>query len=399
MPALFRAFESRNYALYWTGAFLSNIGTWMQNVALGWLVLQLTNSPFWVGFVSFASLVPSLFLSLFGGVLADRVERRLVLLATQTALMLFAGTLATLTALHVITMPLIIVLSLASGFAAALNTPAQQAILADLVPADVLLNAISLNSVQFNLARVVGPACAGAVLAWLNVAACFYLNAVSFVALIVALLIISITPHRRLPAHSVWRHLGEGFMYLQTQPVLRIILAVCAVLSLFCLPYAVLLPVYARDILQVGAAGLGYLTASAGVGAVLGGLGLAALENVGDKLRWALYAGLLFSATVITFALSRTLYLSVAMLVLAGGSMVACLASFNTQLQLSVDPAMRGRVLSMYLLTVVGLGPIGSLEVGTVAQFVGTPLAVAFGGVVSFVFLTATLLRFREDNR
>jgi MFS family permease len=397
MPAVFRAFDSRNYALYWTGAFLSNVGTWMQNVALGWLVLELTDSPFWVGFVSFAALVPSLFLSLFGGVLADRVERRRVLLATQTAMMIFAATLATLTALQRITMPLIIILALSSGFAAALNTPAQQAIIADLVPAEVLLNAISLNSVQFNLARVVGPACAGVVLAWLNTATCFYLNAVSFLALIVALLVIHIAPHRRLPAHSVWRHLGEGFKYLQAQPSLRMILAVCAVLSLFCLPYAVLLPVFARDILEVGAAGLGYLTASAGFGAVLGGLGLAALGNVRRKARWALRAGMVFSAAVITFAVSRNLYLSLVMLVLAGGSMVACLASFNTQLQLSVDPGMRGRILSMYLLTVVGLGPIGSLLVGSLAHFVGTPSAVALEGAISFVFLAAAVLRFTEE--
>ena len=398
MPAVFRAFESRNYALYWTGAFLSNVGSWMQNVALGWLVLQLTNSAFWVGFVSFAGLFPSLFLSLFGGVLADRMDRRIVLLVTQTALMLSAAVLATLTAVHLISVPLIVLLSLSSGFAAALNTPAQQAIVSDLVPTEVLLNAISLNSVQFNLARVVGPACAGALIAWLNVAACFYLNALSFVALIVALMIIRIAPQRRLPAHSFWRHLGEGFKYVQTQPLMRMILAVSAVLSLFCLPYAVLLPVYARDILHVGAAGLGYLTASAGFGAVLGGLGLAALGNVRDKTRWALRAGLLFSLAVVTFAVSRTLYLSVAMLAVAGGSMVACLASFNTQLQMTVDPAMRGRMLSMYLLTVVGLGPIGSLQVGTLAHFIGTPLAVALGGAVSFVFLSATALRFAEGR-
>lgn len=399
MPAVFRAFESRNYTLYWTGAFLSNVGSWMQNVALGWLVLQLTDSAFWVGFVSFAGLFPSFFLSLFGGVLADRVDRRLVLLTTQSALMLFATILATLTAFDRISMPLIVLLSASSGFAAALNTPAQQAIVSDLVSADVLLNAISLNSVQFNLARVLGPACAGVALAWFNVAVCFYLNALSFVALIVALMFIRIAPRRRLPAHSFWRHLDEGFKYMQTQPLMRMILAVSAVLSLFCLPYAVLLPVFARDILHVGAAGLGYLTASAGFGAVLGGLGLAALGNVRDKARWALRAGLLFSVAVITFALSRTLSLSLAMLVLAGGSMVACLASFNTQLQLSVDPAMRGRMLSMYLLTVVGLGPIGSLQVGTLAHFVGTPIAVALGGTVSFGFLAATVLRFRTDER
>jgi MFS family permease len=398
MPAVFRAFESRNYALYWTGALLSNVGSWMQNLALGWLVLQLTNSAFWVGFVSFAGLFPSLFLSLFGGVLADRMDRRLVLMATQTAMMVIAAILATLTALHLITVPLIVLLSLSSGFAAALNTPAPQAIVSDLVPADVLLNAISLNSVQFNLARVIGPACAGAVLAWLNVAACFYLNALSFVALIAALVVIRTGPRRSLSAQSVWRHLGEGFAYVQTQPLLRMTLTVSTILSLFCLPYAVLLPVFARDILHVGAAGLGYLTASAGSGAVLGGLGLAALGNVRNKARWALRAGMLFSAAVVTFAVSRNLYLSVAMLVLAGGSMVACLASLNTLLQLSVDPAMRGRVLSMYLLTVVGLGPIGSLQVGTLAHFIGTPLAVALGGGVSFVFLTAAVLRFQEGR-
>ncbi|MFI4981598.1 MAG: MFS transporter, partial [Nevskiales bacterium] len=256
---MFRAFGSRNYALYWGGACLSNIGSWMQTVALGWLVLQLTDSPFWVGFVSFAALSPSLFMSLFGGVLADRLDRRLLLMTTQTAMMLSTGTLATLTAFHLITVPLIIVLSFLTGFANALNTPAQQAMIADLVPPDILLNAISLNSVQFNLARVVGPACAGIIIGWVNISACFFLNSVSFVALIAALTLIRVAPQRPLPSRTIWRHLGEGIQYVRAQPLLRLVLATAAMLSLFCLPYIVLMPVFARDVLHAGPDGFGYL--------------------------------------------------------------------------------------------------------------------------------------------
>ncbi len=393
MPPLFRALGSRNYALYWAGAFLSNTGSWMQTVALGWLVLQLTDSPFWVGFVSFAGLSPSLFLSLFGGVLADRLDRRRLLLTTQTAMMVFTGMLATLTALHLITVPLIIVLSFLTGFATALNTPAQQAMIADLVPAEVLLNAISLNSVQFNLARVIGPACAGLIIGWINMAACFYINSFSFVALIAALLIIRVAPQRPLPTRSFWRHLGEGIHYVRGHPLLLLVLVTAAMLSLFCLPYIVLMPVFARDVLQAGPDGLGYLMASAGAGAVMGGLSLAALGNVRDKARLALRAGIVLSVAVIAFTFSRHLYLSFVLLVVAGGSMVMCVATLNTLLQLAVDPAMRGRVLSMYALGLFGLAPVGSLQAGTLAHFIGTPLAVAAGSGLSLLFLTAALLR------
>jgi len=393
MPAVFRALGSRNYALYWGGAFISNAGSWMQTVALGWLVLQLTNSPFWVGFVSFAGLVPSLFLSLFGGVLADRVNRRHVLLGTQSVMLLSATVLATLTARQVITLGEIVALSLLSGLAGALNIPAQQAMISDLVTPEILLNAISLNSVQFNLARIAGPALAGLVISWVNLAACFYLNAMSFLALIIALLFIRVAPQRPLESHSIWRHLGEGVRYTRAQPLLRLVLATSAVVSVFCLPYIVLMPVFARDILHVGAQGLGYLMASAGAGAVVGGLVLAGFGNVPDKARLALRAGTLLALVVIAFALSRNVLLSVALLLCAGASMVTCVATLNTLLQLTVEPSMRGRVLSMYALTLFGLTPIGSLQAGTVAHFIGTPGAVALGAAVAFVFLSTALWR------
>lgn len=396
---MFRALASRDYALYWIGAFLSNIGSWMQNVALGWLVLQLTDSPFWVGFVNFANLSPALVLSLFGGVLADRVDRRRVLIVTQTALMFIAATLATLTALHVITVPLIIGLSFLTGFAGAFNTPAQQAIIADLVPADALLNGISLNSVQFNLARVVGPACAGLVIAWLSTAACFYINAVSFLALIAALAVIQIAPRHPLPTQSIWRHVGEGVRYARAQPVLVLILVTATTVSLFCMPYTAMMPVFARDVLHVGPDGLGYLMASAGVGAVIGGLGLAAFGNVPNKMSISLRAGLVLATSVVVFALSDNIYVSFVMLLLAGGSMVVCAANLNTCLQLSVDPGMRGRVLSMYLLAIVGFNPIGSLQVGTLAQFIGAPRAVALSGTIAFALLAVALTRDTQRAR
>ena len=393
MPAVFRALGSRNYALYWSGALLSNIGSWMQTVALGWLVLQLTNSPFWVGFVSFAGLSPSLLLSLFGGVIADRMDRRRLLIATQTALLLSSGILATLTALGVVTVAEIIVLSFLSGLAGALNTPAQQAMIADLVSSDILLNAISLNSVQFNLARIAGPALAGVVISWVSTAACFYLNSLSFVALIGALFYIRVEPRRPLPVRSFWRHLGEGLLYVRGHAVLRLILATASVISIFCLPYIVLMPVFARDVLHVGADGLGYLMASAGVGAVVGGLGLAAFGNVRDKARLALRAGISLSFAVCVFALSSHVYLSIGMLLLAGGSMVTCIATLNTLLQLTAEPSMRGRVLSMYALALFGFTPLGSLQAGTLAHLIGTPDAVALGSAICFVFLAVALTR------
>jgi MFS family permease len=271
--------------------------------------------------------------------------------------------------------------------------------IADLVPADALLNAISLNAVQFNLARVVGPACAGLVIAWLNTAACFYINAVSFVALIAALAVIRVAPRHPLPAQSIWRHLGEGIQYVRAQPTLLLILTTATTLSLFCLPYTALMPVFARDVLRVGPDGLGYLMASAGAGAVIGALGLAAFGNVPDRMPLALRAGLLLAAAVVAFALSRNLYLSFAMLLLAGGSMVVCGASLNTSLQLAVDPVMRGRVLSMYLLAIIGFNPVGSLQVGTLAQFVGAPRAVALSGTIAFAFLALALTRNRSARQ
>jgi MFS family permease len=392
-PTMFQAFQSRNFVRYWSGALLSNIGSWMQTVALGWLVLQLTDSPFWVGFVSFAALSPSLFLSLFGGVLADRSDRRQVMMIAQVVMLLSTAVLATLTACGVITVPEIVLLSFLTGLGGALSMPAQQAIISDLVPPEVLLNANSLNSVQFNLARVLGPAVAGTVIAWLGMAACFYINSISFLALILALRAIHIAPRRPLGAVSFWRHLGEGVRYVRHHRLVLLNLVTAGVLSVFCLPYIVLMPVFARDVLHGGPNLLGYLLSAAGVGAVVGGLCLAAFGDVRDKPRLVLRAGAMLSLAVVGFALSRYVYLSLAILLIAGASMITCMATLNTQLQLAVEPQVRGRVLSMYSMTLFGLAPLGSLQAGTLAHFIGTPAAVALGGSLCFVFLLCALQR------
>jgi MFS family permease len=400
--AMFRSLYYRDYGLFWAGNFLSNIGTWMQNIALGWLIIVLTNSPFLLGLNGFLSLAPTLVFALPGGAIADHFNRRRLMLSTQTAMMFLALALAVLTSVHHENIAEILSISLLTGVATALNYPAYQALIPDLVARDDLLNAIALNSAQFNMSRAIGPMLAGLALGTLGAAACFYLNTVSFLALIIALLMISIPPRPRRPNPRFWSAMLEGFRYLNEYRLLIVLLTVPAFMSLLELPFIVLMPVFARNLLHVGASGLGYLMAGAGLGAVTAALVIAARGTPERRGGYIFTNAAVFSLALIMFALAHAFWWAFFMLVIMGATMVGTLTLTNTTLQMTTPPQLRGRVMSVYYMAMSGMLPLGSLQAGAVAEVLGARFALAFGGVVCLVYFLAVLLllpRLRNAGR
>jgi len=389
---MFRSFRYRDFALFWTGNFLSNVGTWMQNLALGWLILVRTNSPFLLGLNGFLGSAPSLVFSLPGGAIADRMNRRKLMIVTQTAMMLLALILAALTSFRVIKIGEILTISFLAGLASALNNPAYQALVPDLVEREDLVNAIALNSAQFNMSRTVGPTLAGLALGSLGAAGCFYLNTVSFLALIIALLAITVPSHPVQEGPTVWGAMLEGLRFVGRNRPIIILLSVPSFLSLLGLPFIILMPVFARDLLRVGASGLGYLMGGAGLGAVVAALTLATRNNAEHKGRFILGSATVFSLALILLARAHSFWWAFFLLVVLGVTMVGTLTLTNTTLQVISPPEMRGRIMSLYNLSLLGLAPLGSLQAGAVAQVLGTRFAVALGGAVCLVYFLILLL-------
>lgn len=389
---MFRSLRRRDYAVFWVGNFLSNIGTWMQNLALGWLILVMTDSPFLLGLNGFLSTVPSLFFSLPGGAIADRVNRRKLMLATQTFLMLLAVTLAVLTSFGFITIGEILLISFLAGLASAINNPAYQAMVPDLVDRDNLVNAVALNSAQFNMSRALGPTLAGIAIGSLGAAGCFYLNAASFLPLLIALVVIRVPRHSSPNGGSVWQSMLEGLRYVARTRALLVLLSVPAFLSLLGLPFVVLMPAFARDAVGVGASGLGLLMGGAGLGAVISALTLAAQANVRRRGKFILGCAMLFSVSLILLAFVTSFGAAFAALVILGLTMVGALALTNSTLQMVSPPAMRGRIMSMYNLAVMGLAPLGSLQAGAVAEAWGVRVALGVGGAVCLVYFSILLV-------
>jgi MFS family permease len=392
VPAIFRSLRHRDFALFWTGNFLSNIGTWMQTLALGWQILLMTNSPFLLGLNGFLGSLPSLVFSLPGGAIADRLSRRKLMLTTQSAMALLALLLGLLTSVHIVTVREILAISFFTGFASALNNPAYQAIVPDLVAREDLVNAVALNSAQFNMSRAVGPTIAGLALGAVGVAGCYYLNSFSFLALILALLVLKLPSRRRVAGPGVWSAMLDGLRFIERHRLLIILLSVPTFLSLFGLPFVVLMPVFARDLLHVGASGLGYLMAGAGLGAVLSALTLAAQRNAEGRGGFILSSAAVFSLALMLLSRAQSFWWSFVLLGVLGATMVGALALTNTTLQLISPPDLRGRIMSFYTLTVLGLTPLGSLWVGAVAEKLGTRFALWFGGVVSLIYFLILLI-------
>ncbi|MGH2460274.1 MAG: MFS transporter [Chloroflexota bacterium] len=388
-PARFETFGSLrrnpNFRVYWLGAFLSNVGTWMQSVAQGWLVYQLTGSTLLLGVVSFVGSIPILFLSLFGGVLADRVERRRLMVFTQIGMMVLALLLAALTFAHVVTVWHIMVISFLSGVVNAFNAPVRQSLIADLVPRSDLQNAIALNSAQFQSSRILGPALAGVTLALVGPAWCFFVNGASFLAVIAALFLVVVPPLPARRPQSMLRNVGEGLRYVWKQPTIFALLMVAAIPGLFGQPYQPMLPSVVSNVLHTGATGLGFLESSAGAGALIGALIVASLSRSKRRGRMQLAMLTLFGVALVLFSQSHWMLASMAMVFVVGLASMAYNSLNQTFLQSLVDDEMRGRVMSLLTLATLGLQPLGALQAGVIGQRFGISTALLIGGIVCVV--------------
>jgi MFS family permease len=399
---MFRALRHRNFLLFWSGAFLSNTGTWMQAVAQGWLVLQLSNSPFWLGVDGFMATAPGLLLTLAGGVFADLIDRRKLLICTQIVAGLTALTLGILTATHVVQVWMILCLSFVTGCCLAIAGPSYMALVFDLVGGKDLANAVALNSTQFQLARVLGPVFAGIGFKLFGVAGCFFANGVSFVAVVTGLAMVRYDEHRPVKAatdrslkdrRAFVDDLVEGFRYVGNRPRVRMLLLISAATSLFGAPYLSMTPVFARDIFHLGASGLALLMGTAGAGALFGALFLAYLGDFRRKGWFVLGGDFGFAVCLICFALSTSLTLSLIFLFLLGFAIVCSVAVTNTLLQKLVTDDMRGRVMSMFMLSFIGAMPIGNLIAGAASHRFGVPRTLAVGGGIIAIFVTVITWR------
>ena len=386
-PRAVRALRNPNFRLFWTGNFLSNIGTWMQNVAQGWLVMKLatSNSAFWLGVVGFAASSPMLIFALIGGVIADRVDRRRLMLVTQTSMMVFAFILCAITFAKIVNIPEIVLLAFANGLAMSLNTPSYQALVPQLVPRQDLTNAIALNSAQFNLSRVLGPTLGGFAMAWFGIAGNFFLNGISFLAVIIALMQIQYPPVYAENRASLWENLAEGFRYAFERREMVVLFTLVGLASVFGIPYLIFVPLFAHDILHVQERGLGILMASSGLGAFLGAATIAYLGQVKCRGKFVVRASIPFFTAIILFAFSRWFALSCLLLMLAGYSMILVVATVNALLQHLSSDVMRGRVMSIYATAFLGFAPIGSLLAGSVASAIGAPRAIAAMAAMALV--------------
>lgn len=381
---VFRTLRYRNYRLFFSGQLVSLIGTWMQQVALTWLVYRLTNSPFLLGVVGFVGQMPMFLLGPFAGVLADRANRHRIIILTQTLSMVQATVLAILTLTGNITVAHIIILSIFIGLVNAFDMPTRQSFLLDMIESrEDLPNAIALNSSMFNGARLLGPSIAGLVIAAIGEGLCFLLNAVSYVAVIAALLAMKVTQRhlKNRKPRKVLEGFTEGFHYAFGFSPIRNILLLLALVSMMGMPYAVLMPVYARDILHGGPHTLGFLMGATGVGALAGALSLASRKSVVGLGRWIPLAAGTFGVGLIAFSFSRTLWLSMILLFVVGAGMMVQMASSNTIIQTIADDDKRGRVMSFYTMSFVGMAPLGSLFAGTLADLIGAPVTLLISGI------------------
>jgi MFS family permease len=399
---MFRALRHRNFLLFWSGAFLSNTGTWMQAVAQGWLVLQLSDSPFWLGFDGFMGTAPGLLLTLAGGVFADLMDRRKLLIYTQIVAGLAALTLGILIASNVVQLWMILGLSFVTGCCLAIAGPSYMALVFDLVGHEDLANAVALNSTQFQLARVLGPVFAGIGFKLFGLAGCFFANALSFVAVVAGLKMVRFNrPEKEagVPVRSMrdkrafLQDLAEGFRYVGRRPRVSMLLMISAVASLFGAPYISMTPVFARDVFHLGETGLALLMGTAGAGALFGALFLAYLGDFRHKGWFVMGGDLAFAISLICFSLSTNVMLSLVFLFLLGFGIVCSVAVSNTLLQKLVTDEMRGRVMSMFMLSFIGAMPLGNLIAGAASHRFGVQHTLAAGGLIIAIFIVTLAVR------
>jgi MFS family permease len=390
----FVALRHRNFRLFWIGQLISLIGTWMQSIGQAWLVLQLTHSAWLLGVVGALQFLPVMLLSLFGGVLADRLPKRKVLLFTQSFAMLQAAVLWILVASGHVQIWEVLVMASLLGLTNAFDMPTRQAFVVEMVGREDLPNAIALNSSVFNMARVVGPGLGGLIIAFLGIAPLFLLNAISFVPVIVGLALIRMNELHALAKRSTTsgetskqstiQSLREGLSYVVHTPSILLIIAVIGVVSLFGINFNVILPLFATDVLHSGALGFGFLSAAFGLGSLCSALWLA-WGNRKPSIQYLLIAALAFSVLEILFAFSHLYVLSLILIACVGFAMIAFSANSNTALQTVTPDHLRGRVMSVYMAVFAGSVPLGNLLTGGLAHVYSAPIALLVGASLSLV--------------
>ena len=393
-----RSLRHRNFQLFFSGQLISLIGTWMQTVAQSWLVYRLTGSGLQLGAVGFASQIPVFLCAPLGGIVADRTNRQYVVIATQTASMVLAFILAALTLFHIVQVWHVYLLAALLGVVNAFDIPGRQSFLVDMVGKDDLMNAIALNSSMFNGARVIGPAIAAVLLARLGEGWCFFANGVSYIAVIAGLVMMRVHAPARVSVNtSPWEHMVEGFQYVNRTAPIRTLLMLLGVVSITGMPYVVLMPIFADKILRgggqelaslmgshdLGAVRLGILMGAAGVGALLGALTLAVRSEVKGLGRWVTVCCAGFGVSLILFAVSKSFWLSVFLLLPVGYFIMLQMAASNTLIQVMVSDEFRGRVMAVYSMMFMGMAPLGALLGGALSDRLGAPLTIAIGGLAA----------------
>ena len=399
-----RALRHRNFRLFFGGQSISLIGTWMTRVATSWLVYRLTQSPLLLGIVGFAGQIPTFLLAPLAGVIVDRIDRRTLLVWTQALAMVQSLVLAFLTLTHRITIPEILALSIMQGFINAFDMPGRQSFMVKMVEDRTdLSNAIAINSSMVNAARLIGPSLAGMLIAVSSEGWCFLVDGVSYIAVIVSLLMMRLSPSMEQRATTTMVvQLREGWAYVVHSAPIRTILLLFALISLMGWPYMVLMPVFAAQVLHGGPHTLGFLMGAAGVGSLTSALALVLRRSVRGLTRVIPIASALFGAGLICFGLSRVLWLSMVLMLVTGFGMMQGVTASNTILQTLVDEKMRGRVMSYYTMAFVGMAPFGSLLAGTMAHVIGAPRTVMVSGVACILgslWFWTQLKTIRKDMR
>ena len=393
----FRALRHPNYRLFFAGQLVSLVGTWMQSVAQSWLIYRLTGSAALLGAVGFAGQFPVFLLASLGGIVADRHDRRRVLIATQSTAMLLAAALAALTLSGRVHEWHVFALAVMLGLVNAVDIPTRQAFVVELVEREDFMNAIALNSAMFNGARVAGPALAGILVASIGEGWCFLVNALSYVAVIAGLWRMRVR-RRGVPsrASSGLADLLEGFRFAwRTRPI-RMLLFALGLVSLVGMPYTVLMPIFADRILHSGARGLGILMGAAGLGALVGALLLAARTQLRGLGRWIALAMAGFGGGLVAFSLSHSFWVSAVLLLPVGTCMMVQMSASNTLVQAMVPDRLRGRVMAIYSMMFMGLAPVGALLAGSLAERLGAPEIVAIGGVLAMLGAVVFAARLRS---
>jgi len=384
LSATLRALRHRNFQLFFSGQLISLIGTWMQTVAQAWLVYRLTGSSLLLGSVGFASQFPVFLVAPIGGIVADHYNRQRVVIATQISSMILALILAVLTLTGRVQVWHVFVLAALLGVVNAFDIPGRQAFLVDMVGKEDLMNAIALNSSMFNGARIIGPAIAGILVARIGEGWCFFVNAVSYIAVIVGLWMMRVQPRSYADDRvSPLGHIIEGFRFVSQTAPIRAILLLLGLVSLVAMPYTVLMPIFAHRVLHGGARELGILMGATGVGALLGALTLAARTGVRGLGRWVAFACGGFGVSLILFSFSHNFWLSTALLLPVGFFMMLQMSSSNTLIQAMVPDHLRGRVMAVYSMMFMGMAPFGALFAGALADRLGAPITVAMGAVAA----------------